>query len=80
MDALVEFVDTTRVVYRKLDPATIERYVTRESPLDCAGGFKSEALGITLCEAIEGSDPTALIGLPLIRLCGVLRDAGFDLP
>lgn len=78
--ALVEFVDTTRVAYRKLDPAAIERYVTRESPLDCAGGFKSEALGITLCESIDSSDPTALIGLPLIRLCAVLRDAGFDLP
>jgi septum formation protein len=78
--ALVEFVDTTRVTYRHLDPATIERYVSRESPLDCAGGFKSEALGITLCESIESDDPTGLIGLPLIRLSAVLRDAGFDLP
>jgi septum formation protein len=78
--ALVEFVDTTRVTYRTLDAATIERYVERESPLDCAGGFKSEALGITLCESIDSSDPTALIGLPLIRLCAVLRDVGFNLP
>ena len=78
--ALVEFVDTTRVTYRQLDPATLARYVSRESPLDCAGGFKSEALGITLCESIESNDPTGLIGLPLIRLCGVLRDVGFDLP
>jgi septum formation protein len=78
--ARVEFVDTTRVTYRSLDLPTIERYVTRESPLDCAGGFKSEALGISLCESIDSSDPTALIGLPLIRLCAVLRDAGFDLP
>lgn len=78
--ALVEFIDTTRVRYRHLDPAAIQRYVERESPLDCAGGFKSEALGITLCESIDSSDPTALIGLPLIRLCAVLRDAGFDLP
>ncbi len=78
--ALVEYVDTTRVTYRQLDPATIERYVARESPLDCAGGFKSEALGIALCESIDSDDPTGLIGLPLIRLCAVLRDAGFDLP
>jgi len=76
----VEFVDTTRVTYRNLDLATIERYVARESPFDCAGGFKSEALGITLCESIDSSDPTALIGLPLIRLCAILRNAGFDLP
>jgi septum formation protein len=63
-----------------LDLAAIERYVERESPLDCAGGFKSEGLGIALCEAIDGSDPTALIGLPLIRLGAILRRAGFDVP
>ncbi len=78
--ALVEFVDTTRVTYRDLDRDSIERYVKRESPLDCAGGFKSEALGITLCESIDSSDPTALIGLPLIRLGAVLRSAGYALP
>ncbi len=77
---LSEFIDTTRVSFRSLDRLTIERYVARESPLDCAGGFKSEGLGITLCESIDGTDPTALIGLPLIRLCEVLRTAGFDLP
>jgi septum formation protein len=75
-----EFVDTTRVTFRALDRATIERYVERESPLDCAGGFKSEGLGITLCDAIDSADPTALIGLPLIRLCALLRGAGFQLP
>ena len=78
--ALIEFVDTTRVTYRHLDQTAIARYVARESPLDCAGGFKSEALGITLCDSIESTDPTALIGLPLIRLGAVLRGAGFDLP
>jgi septum formation protein len=78
--SVAEFVDTTRVVFRDLDPVTIERYVALESPLDCAGGFKSEGLGITLCDAIDSSDPTALVGLPLIRLCAVLRGAGFDLP
>jgi septum formation protein len=78
--SLFEFVDTTRVKFRTLDEATIERYVSLESPLDCAGGFKSEGLGITLCESIDSVDPTALIGLPLILLSQVLRDVGFNLP
>jgi septum formation protein len=78
--ALVECVDTTRVTFRALDAASIERYVAAEAPLDCAGGFKSEGLGITLCETIDGSDPTGLIGLPLIRLSGILRGLGFLLP
>ncbi len=77
---LDEFVDTTRVTFRDLDAPTIARYVERESPLDCAGGFKSEGLGITLCRSIENHDPAALIGLPLIRLCESLRRAGFALP
>jgi len=75
-----EFVASTRVRFRVLDQATIERYVARESPLDCTGGFKSEALGIALCESIESDDPSALIGLPLIRLCAVLRQVGFQIP
>ncbi len=79
-DAAFEFVDTTRVRFLVLDDATIERYVARESPLDCAGGFKSEGLGISLCESIDSVDPSALIGLPLIRLCAVLRRVGFQLP
>jgi septum formation protein len=75
-----QFINTTRVTFRSLDAATVERYVEREAPLDCAGGFKSEGLGITLCEAIDSTDPTALIGLPLIRLCAVLRSVGYTLP
>jgi septum formation protein len=75
-----EFVDTTQVIFRTLDDATIARYVTLETPLDCAGGFKSEGLGITLCESIDSVDPSALIGLPLIRLSSVLRSVGFALP
>ncbi len=78
--AAFEFVDTTRVNFRTLDEATIERYVALEAPFDCAGGLKAEALGITLCESIETTDPTALMGLPLIHLSGVLRGAGFLLP
>jgi septum formation protein len=75
-----EFVDSTRVRFRTLDPATIERYVAKENPLDCAGGFKIEGLGITLCESVDSTDPNALIGLPLIRLSAVLREVGFEVP
>jgi septum formation protein len=75
-----EFVDITQVTFRALDDGTIARYVAREAPLDCAGGFKSEGLGITLCDSIKSVDPTALIGLPLIQLSQVLRSVGFELP
>ena len=75
-----EFIDTTRVRFRTLDKSTIERYVESESPLDCAGGFKSEGLGISLCESIESDDPSALIGLPLIRLAAILRQVGYEIP
>ncbi len=78
--AAYEFVDITQVVFRRLDDATIARYVALEQPFDCAGGFKSEGLGITLCESIDSSDPSALIGLPLIELSKVLRSVGFELP
>lgn len=61
---------------RQLSAAEIADYVAREQPLDCAGAFKSEGLGIALFEAIEGTDPNALIGLPLIALCSMLRQAG----
>jgi septum formation protein len=79
-DPAHEFVDTTQVTFRTLDDATIARYVALEQPFDCAGGFKSEGLGITLCESINGTDPSALIGLPLIQLSRVLRSVGFELP
>jgi septum formation protein len=79
-NALFEYIDTTRVMFRVLDQAAIERYVVQEKPLDCAGGFKSEGLGIALCESIDSADPSALIGLPLIRLSAILRGAGFELP
>jgi septum formation protein len=78
--ALIEFTDVTRVIFRVLDQATIERYIAKEQPLDCAGGFKSEGLGISLCDSIDSSDPSALIGLPLIRLSAALRAAGFEVP
>ncbi|MBU6199859.1 MAG: septum formation inhibitor Maf [Xanthomonadaceae bacterium] len=71
--------DTTRVHFRELDADTIARYVEREQPLDCAGSFKCEGLGIALFERIESEDPTALIGLPLIALCKLLREAEIEI-
>jgi septum formation protein len=73
-------IDTTTVRFRMLSFAEIERYVDAEQPLDCAGSFKSEGLGITLFDAVETNDPTALIGLPLIATARLLREAGFVLP
>lgn len=70
--------DTTTVAFRALGDAEIERYLERERPFDCAGSFKSEGLGIGLFDSIESRDPTALIGLPLIALCRLLREAGVD--
>lgn len=72
--------DVTRVHFRRLDAAEIARYVDTDQPFDCAGSFKSEGLGIALFEAIESSDPTALVGLPLIATARLLRQAGFALP
>ncbi|TAM57217.1 MAG: septum formation protein Maf [Rhodanobacter sp.] len=73
-------VDHTRVRFRHLDSAEIARYVEREQPLDCAGSFKCEGLGISLFEAIDNHDPSALIGLPLIALARLLRECGVALP
>ncbi len=77
--AYFEAVDTTRVAFRELGEAEIRRYVDRENPIDCAGAFKSEGLGIALFESIQSTDPTALVGLPMIALCGLLRRAGITL-
>jgi septum formation protein len=73
-------VDITTVHFRPLSDDEIARYVKREQPFDCAGGFKVEGLGITLFERIDSQDPTSLIGLPLIWLAAALRRAGFALP
>lgn len=73
-------VDTTTVVFRALAGDEIARYVERDRPFDCAGGFRVEAGGVALLECIESQDPTALIGLPLIWLAGALRRAGYPLP
>ncbi|AJQ88830.1 Maf family protein [Xanthomonas oryzae pv. oryzicola] len=72
--------DLTEVQLRALTPAEIERYLDAEPALDCAGSFKCEGLGISLFDAIRSQDPTALVGLPLIALARLLREAGFHLP
>jgi septum formation protein len=69
----------TRVQFRDLSDAEIEAYLRAETPYDVAGSAKSEGLGITLLEAIDSNDPTALVGLPLIELSRMLRRAGFPL-
>jgi septum formation protein len=76
--ATAEHVDVTEVRFRRLDAAALTEYVRREQPLDCAGSFKSEGLGVALFERISSNDPTALIGLPLIWLAGALRELGVD--
>ena len=68
------------VKFRNLDDAEIERYLRAETPYDCAGSAKSEGLGIALLESIDSDDPTALVGLPLIRTCQMLRAAGVRVP
>jgi len=68
-----------KVKFRDLTDAEIENYLRAEEPYDCAGSAKSEGLGIALLEAIDNDDPTALVGLPLIRTCQMLREAGVKL-
>ncbi len=74
----MQHVDCTEVLFRRLDDGALEQYVRLESPLDCAGSFKSEGLGVALFERISSQDPTALIGLPLIFVADALRRLGAD--
>ena len=69
-----------RVKFRVLDDAVIQRYLEREQPYDCAGSAKSEGLGIALIERMEGEDPNALVGLPLIALVDLLGEHGVHIP
>jgi septum formation protein len=71
-------IDETHVQFRTLSEAEIVNYIEREQPLHCAGSFKSEGLGIHLFESIQNNDPSALIGLPLIKLCEFLRNENFS--
>jgi septum formation protein len=70
---------SVRVVFRDLSDDEITTYLLAETPYDCAGSAKSEGLGIALLASIDSDDPTALVGLPLIRTCNMLRDAGVKL-
>lgn len=74
-----ESLAAVRVQFRQLADAEIEHYLRQEQPYDCAGSAKSEGLGIALLERIDNDDPTALVGLPLIRTCAMLRRAGVPL-
>ena len=67
------------VVFKTLTPTMIKNYLNKEEPYNCAGSFKSEALGIALFERFEGNDPNALIGLPLIELVNFLDNEGFSI-
>ena len=71
---------TTDVCFRVLDDAEIQRYVVTDNPVDCVGGFKSEAGGSTLLTHMKSDDPAAIIGLPLICLSDMLRQAGLQIP
>lgn len=71
-------VERYAVTFRTLDEAEIDHYLHTEQPYDCAGSFKVEGLGIALFSALEGSDYHSLIGLPLLRLCAMLRKAGLN--
>ncbi|MGR9100585.1 MAG: Maf family protein [Gammaproteobacteria bacterium] len=73
---VVTDLDVTRVHFKSLTRGQIERYIDLDKPYRCAGSFKSEGLGIALIERIEGEDPNALIGLPLIKLIGILEKFG----
>jgi MAF protein len=68
------------VTFRRLSAVQIDRYLRAEQPYDCAGSFKSEGLGISLFQAMHGDDPSALIGLPLIRLVDWLNQSGVPIP
>jgi septum formation protein len=72
--------DVTTVHFRQLTDDEIKRYVSRDKPYDCAGGFKIEALGVSLFSRVESQDPTGLVGLPLIWLAAALRRNGYPLP
>ena len=79
-DQTATTMELVRVRFRTLDPGTVERYLSQEPALDAAGSFHSEGLGISLFEAQESEDPTALVGLPLIALCRMLRPLGYRIP
>lgn len=79
-DRVQSLVEPFKVHFRSLNEQQIGRYLDREQPYNCAGSFKSEGLGISLFERLEGDDPNALVGLPLIRLVALLENEGIFIP
>lgn len=79
-EKLLQAVSSTRVIFRRLSPAEIDRYLAYEDVSSCAGAFRVESLGISLFESVSSDDPTALVGFPLIALCGLLRSVGVQVP
>ena len=77
---VAEFVDVTRLWMRDLEDGEIDRYVAADRPLDCAGSYKIESLGVALFAAVECEDQTAITGLPLLRLSAELRQLGYRVP
>jgi MAF protein len=77
---LQQTIELYTVRFRPLNETTIERYLSREQPYDCAGSFKMEGLGISLFESLQGNDPNSLIGLPLIQLVSLLKNEGIAVP
>ncbi|MDG2316200.1 MAG: Maf family protein, partial [Gammaproteobacteria bacterium] len=75
---LRQHTDQTQVKFLTLSKKQLERYIEIEKPFNCAGGFKAEGLGISLFQSITSTDPTALLGLPLIWLAGILRELDLD--
>jgi septum formation protein len=78
--AVMSHTDRTVVQFRALTDVDISRYIETERPFDCAGSFKVESLGLSLFQSVESTDPSALMGLPLIKLCEFLRQAGHQIP
>ena len=80
INSIIKDVIRFDVEFRSLSLVEIDNYISKEEPYNCAGSFKSEKLGISLLKRMNGDDPTALIGLPLIRLCEILRNEGINIP
>jgi len=78
-DNMQTIVETFKVIFKVLNDKQIDNYLKKEQPYNCAGSFKSEALGISLFERLEGNDPNTLIGLPLIQLIKMLENEGVDI-
>jgi septum formation protein len=79
-ERILEYIETTTLVMHELSEEAIRRYVEEDRPLDCAGSYKFEARGIALFRSVETTDPSAITGMPLLALGGMLRTLGFAVP